>query len=116
MVLTSKDILFGFGMAGQLCFSARFIIQWIYSEKKKKSMIPLSFWYFSLVGGFIVLIYAILKKDPVFILGQAPGVLIYSRNIYLIKKRKKKVKERNRKMENKKTEEETQNISKKNID
>lgn len=64
----------------------RFIIQWLASEKAKKSVIPFSFWIFSLSGSIFLLIYAIYKKDPVFILGQAPNVLIYSRNIYLIKK------------------------------
>ena len=97
--LTSKDLLFGFGMLGQICFSARFIIQWIFSEKKKKSVIPVSFWYFSLIGGVILLIYAILRKEPVFILGQAPGIFIYSRNIYMIRKRDRKLKERRMKIE-----------------
>ena len=78
------------GLLGQLCFSARFIVQWIYSEREKKSVMPVAFWYFSLVGGIILLIYAIYLKNPVFIMGQAPGVLIYSRNIYLIKKNKRK--------------------------
>ena len=101
MTLSSKELLLGFGLLGQICFSARFIIQWIFSEKKKKSVIPVAFWYFSLVGGVILLIYAILKKEPVFILGQAPGIFIYSRNIYMIRKRDKKMKERRMKMERK---------------
>ena len=88
--ITMDRILVGVGLAGQLCFASRFIIQWIYSEKKKKSVIPLAFWYCSLIGGAMVLVYSIYQKDPVFIMGQAPGVFIYSRNIYLIKKRKKK--------------------------
>ena len=99
MTLSSKDLLLGFGILGQICFSARFIIQWIFSEKKKKSVIPVAFWYFSLIGGVILLIYAILKKEPVFILGQAPGIFIYSRNIYMIRKRDKKLKERRMRME-----------------
>ena len=74
------------GFIGQGLFSMRFIIQWLASEKSKKSVIPFSFWIFSLSGSIFLLIYAIYKKDPVFILGQAPNVLIYSRNIYLIKK------------------------------
>lgn len=74
------------GFIGQGLFSMRFIIQWLASEKAKKSVIPFSFWIFSLLGSIFLLIYAIYKKDPVFILGQAPNVLIYSRNIYLIKK------------------------------
>ena len=99
MTLSSKELLLGFGLLGQICFSARFIIQWIFSEKKKKSVIPVAFWYFSLIGGVILLIYAILKKEPVFILGQAPGIFIYSRNIYMIRKRDRKLKERRMKIE-----------------
>ncbi|MBC2850156.1 lipid-A-disaccharide synthase N-terminal domain-containing protein [Cetobacterium sp. 8H] len=76
------------GFVGQGLFSMRFIIQWIASEKAKKSIIPFSFWIFSLFGSILLLIYALYKKDPVFILGQAPNVLIYSRNIYLIKREK----------------------------
>lgn len=79
------------GFIGQALFSMRFIIQWIASEKEGKSVIPFSFWLFSLGGSALLLAYAIHRKDPVFILGQAPNILIYSRNIYLIKKRKAKV-------------------------
>ena len=86
---TMDKIFLYIGIFGQLCFSMRFIIQWIYRKKKKKSVIPIAFWYFSLLGGIILLIYAIYHKDPVFIMGQAPGVFIYSRNIYLINKNKK---------------------------
>ncbi len=86
---TMDKIFLYIGLFGQLCFSMRFIIQWIYSEKAKKSVIPVAFWYFSLSGGIILLIYAIYHRDPVFIMGQAPGVFIYSRNIYLIHKNKK---------------------------
>ncbi|MGL5056214.1 MAG: lipid-A-disaccharide synthase N-terminal domain-containing protein [Fusobacteriaceae bacterium] len=74
------------GFIGQALFSMRFIVQWIASEKAKKSIMPFSFWIFSLFGSLFLLIYALYKKDPVFILGQAPNVFIYSRNIYLIKK------------------------------
>lgn len=79
------------GFIGQAMFSMRFIIQWIASEKAKKSVIPFSFWIFSLSGSSLLLIYAIYRKDPVFILGQAPNLLIYSRNIWLIKKKNKVV-------------------------
>jgi lipid-A-disaccharide synthase-like uncharacterized protein len=72
------------GFAGQAMFSMRFIIQWIMSEREKRSMIPLAFWYFSLAGGLSLLIYAIHRKDPVFILGQGSGLFIYIRNLYLI--------------------------------
>ena len=73
-----------FGFAGQALFSARFIVQWIASEAKKQSVIPLAFWYFSLAGGVFLLIYAILRHDPVFILGQAAGLIVYVRNLILI--------------------------------
>lgn len=78
-----------FGYLGQGMFSMRFIIQWLASEKKKQSVIPHAFWYFSLLGGLIILIYAIHLKKPVFILGQAPGVFIYARNIWFIWHHKK---------------------------
>ncbi len=74
------------GFLGQLFFSARFIVQWIYSEINKKSIIPLAFWFFSILGGVTLLAYAIHRKDPVFILGQSAGLLIYGRNLYFIKK------------------------------
>ena len=77
------------GFLGQLFFSARFIVQWIYSEINKKSIIPLAFWFFSILGGLTLLAYAIHRKDPVFILGQSAGLLIYARNIYFINKQNK---------------------------
>lgn len=78
------------GFCGQAIFSARFIIQWFVSEKEKKSVIPIAFWYLSLVGGVTLLTYSIYKQDPVFILGQSTGVLIYSRNLYLIQRERTK--------------------------
>ena len=75
-----------FGLAAQLMFTGRFLVQWLASEKQKKSVIPVSFWYFSIVGGLILLAYAIYRVDPVFILGQALGVFIYARNLWLIKR------------------------------
>ncbi len=77
------------GFIGQAMFTMRFIVQWIASEKKKKSVIPISFWYFSLAGGLIVLFYAIHRMDPVFILAYLPGNFIYLRNLYFIYKKKK---------------------------
>lgn len=76
------------GFIGQALFSMRFIVQWIYSEKHKKSVVPIMFWYFSLGGGTVMLAYALHKQDPVFIVGQAAGLLVYSRNLYLIHKHK----------------------------
>ncbi len=77
------------GFLGQALFSMRFLIQWIYSEKKKRSVIPLAFWFFSLAGGLTLLSYAIYRRDPVFIAGQAAGVFIYTRNLQLIAREKK---------------------------
>ena len=79
-----------FGLGGQLMFTARFIVQWIASEKAGRSVIPIAFWYFSISGGAILLAYAIYRADPVFILGQSLGVFIYSRNLWLIYAEKKR--------------------------
>lgn len=76
------------GFMGQAMFSARFLIQWLASEKIKKSIIPNLFWWFSLAGGSILLVYAIHREDPVFIVGQGMGLFIYFRNIYLIYSKK----------------------------
>jgi len=72
------------GLVAQLMFSMRFLIQWIATERARASIIPETFWYFSFVGGILLLAYAIYRLDPVFILGQATGLIIYSRNIYFI--------------------------------
>jgi lipid-A-disaccharide synthase-like uncharacterized protein len=73
------------GFVGQGLFSARFIIQWLASEKAKRSVVPLAFWYFSLLGSLTLLTYAIYKRDPVFIVGQGSGIFIYLRNLYFIR-------------------------------
>ncbi len=79
------------GFFAQLLFSARFLIQWIASERAGKSVIPLLFWYFSIAGAGLLLIYSIYRKDPVFILGQSTGIFIYTRNLYLIRRERKTV-------------------------
>lgn len=79
-----------FGFIGQAMFTMRFLVQWIASERRKESVIPISFWYFSLAGGLIVLAYAIHRMDPVFILAYLPGNFIYFRNLYFIYKKKKR--------------------------
>jgi lipid-A-disaccharide synthase-like uncharacterized protein len=71
------------GLLAQLIFSARFVVQWIASERAKESVVPLSFWYLSLVGAVLLLAYAIHRRDPVFILGQSTGSFIYLRNLQL---------------------------------
>jgi lipid-A-disaccharide synthase-like uncharacterized protein len=76
----------GVGFLGQAFFSMRFLVQWIASERRKQSVMPVSFWVFSIGGGLTLLVYAVYRVDPVFILGQAAGLAIYARNLYLIKK------------------------------
>ena len=76
------------GLLGQLMFTGRFIVQWIASERAGRSVVPVAFWYFSIVGGLIVLAYGVHKLDLVIILGQLPGVVVYSRNLWLIHKGK----------------------------
>ena len=79
------------GFLGQGLFSARFLVQWIVSERRSESVIPVAFWVFSIFGGAFLLAYAIYRKDPVFILGQAAGMLVYARNLMLIRKNKKQL-------------------------
>jgi len=76
------------GLAGQFFFTMRFVVQWIATEKKKKSVIPVSFWYFSILGSIILLCYSIYRQDPVFILGQAFGMTVYFRNLHFVRKEK----------------------------
>ncbi len=78
------DLWLAVGFLGQGLFSARFIIQWLTSEKRGRSVTPISFWYFSLAGGVILLAYAIHRHDKVFIVGQAAGLLVYARNLMLL--------------------------------
>jgi len=78
------------GFAGQGAFFMRFFVQWLVSERNKKSTIPMAFWYFSIAGGLILLIYAIHLRDPVFITGQSCGLVIYLRNLALIGREKRK--------------------------
>lgn len=84
-VSTQAELLWViFGLLAQLLFTARFLLQWLASEKARKSVMPVAFWYFSMIGGVMLLAYAIHRSDPVFILGQALGVFIYARNLWLI--------------------------------
>ncbi|ATG89676.1 lipid-A-disaccharide synthase N-terminal domain-containing protein [Methylomonas koyamae] len=85
--MDSNDIIWlTIGLVGQSLFMMRFIVQWIHSERHQKSIIPVSFWYFSLSGGVIVLLYGIHRVDPVIILGQLPGTFVYARNLMLIRR------------------------------
>ncbi|WP_031435443.1 lipid-A-disaccharide synthase N-terminal domain-containing protein [Methylomarinum vadi] len=89
--MTEEMIWISIGFLGQGLFSARFLVQWLKSERAKRSIIPHAFWYFSIAGGLTLLIYAIHRMDPVFIVGQASGLLIYSRNLYFIQREKKRL-------------------------
>ena len=73
------------GFVAQGIFGARFLVQWVASERARRSVVPHAFWYLSLLGGTLLLVYAIHRRDPVFILGQLSGVLIYSRNLWLLR-------------------------------
>jgi lipid-A-disaccharide synthase-like uncharacterized protein len=74
------------GFIGQLAFTGRFVLQWLYSEYKKRSVIPVGFWYLSIIGSALLLAYAIYRQDPVFIVGQSFGFIVYLRNLQLIAK------------------------------
>ncbi|WP_116085275.1 lipid-A-disaccharide synthase N-terminal domain-containing protein [Tropicimonas sp. IMCC34011] len=78
------------GFGGQLLFTARFLIQWIASEKAERSVVPVAFWYFSVLGGLVLGAYAVYRRDPVFMLGQGMGLFIYSRNLWLIHAEKRR--------------------------
>jgi len=80
------------GLAGQSLFMMRFIVQWLHSERHKQSLIPVSFWYLSLFGGLIVLAYGFHRGDPVIILGQLPGTIVYTRNLMLISRKDQETK------------------------
>ena len=86
--LTTYELVFLIiGFVGQGLFASRFVVQWLYSEKKGKSYIPIQFWYLSIFGGIGLLTYAIFRKDPVIITGQLFGIFIYLRNLFLIYKK-----------------------------
>ena len=82
--MTTDQIWLGVGFLGQAFFSARFLIQWIASERLRKSVVPRAFWYFSIGGGLTLLVYALWRRDPVFILGQGAGLFVYARNLYFV--------------------------------
>lgn len=83
-VFSSPAFWLTLGFVGQGLFFMRFFVQWLASERQKRSIIPTAFWYFSILGGVTLLAYAIWRQDPVFILGQSTGLLIYTRNLYFI--------------------------------
>jgi lipid-A-disaccharide synthase-like uncharacterized protein len=85
--MTTEQLWLSLGFLGQAFFSMRFLVQWIVSERRRESVVPLSFWFFSIGGGLTLLAYAIYRRDPVFIIGQGAGLLVYSRNLYLIQRK-----------------------------
>ena len=84
-----EQIMVVVGFAGQGLFAMRFILQWLTSEGQRKSVIPVAFWYFSIGGGSVLLLYAIWRQDPVIICGQGLGLFIYFRNLYFIYRTRK---------------------------
>jgi lipid-A-disaccharide synthase-like uncharacterized protein len=89
--MTVEHIWLAVGFLGQALFSARFLVQWIASERKKESVIPVYFWYFSIGGGLTLLVYAVYRRDPVFILGQGAGLFVYLRNLYFIRRKPRRL-------------------------
>lgn len=90
MDFTIDSLWLAVGFAAQICFSSRFIVQWIASERAGRSIVPVAFWIFSILGGGLLLAYAIHRRDPVFIVGQAAGFIVYARNLRLIFKEKRR--------------------------
>lgn len=87
--MEAEKIWLAVGFTGQALFGARFLVQWLYSEKQKKSVVPVAFWYLSIFGGATLLAYAVYRLDPVFILGQSTGLFIYLRNLHLVSREKR---------------------------
>lgn len=84
--MSAEGLWVAVGFIGQAFFSARFLVQWLASEKARRSIVPTAFWFFSLGGGATLLAYALYRQDPVFIAGQSVGLLIYARNLMLIRR------------------------------
>lgn len=78
------DLLAAFGFVAQALFAARFIVQWIASERRRMSHVPVTFWWLSLSGGVLMASYGVLRRDPVIVFGQAPALIVYVRNLILI--------------------------------
>jgi len=91
--MTADQVWLGVGFLGQAFFSMRFLVQWIASERRKESVIPTSFWFFSIGGGLALFIYAVHRLDPVFMLGQGAGLFVYLRNLYLVRRKERRLAE-----------------------
>ena len=86
--MTTEQVWIGVGLVGQAMFSTRMLLQWIASERRQRSVVPSAFWYFSIAGGLALLFYALYRRDPVFIVGQGAGLVVYARNVYFIHKKR----------------------------
>lgn len=82
--ITAEHVWLAVGFLGQALFMGRFLVQWLSSERQRRSVIPVQFWYFSLAGGIVLFAYAVYRQDPVFIVGQLTGLFIYARNLFFI--------------------------------
>jgi lipid-A-disaccharide synthase-like uncharacterized protein len=87
------------GFTGQAIFTARFLVQWLASERCRSSVVPVAFWWLSLLGGSILLMYACSRQDPVIVLGQSLGVLVYVRNLMLVRKDRRRAEKARRRAE-----------------
>lgn len=90
--MESSRMWLAVGFLGQALFTMRFVVQWLQSERMRRSVVPEAFWYFSVLGGLTLLAYSIHRRDPVFIVGQASGLFIYLRNLYFIIRERKRLK------------------------
>jgi lipid-A-disaccharide synthase-like uncharacterized protein len=93
LALSANTVWVGVGLIGQALFSGRFFVQWIASEKARKSIVPNAFWYLSIAGGLVLFTYACWRQDPVFIIGQGLGIFVYARNVYLLRVAQERVAE-----------------------
>jgi lipid-A-disaccharide synthase-like uncharacterized protein len=85
--MSAEQVWLAVGLIGQAFFSMRFMVQWVASERKGESVVPVSFWFFSIGGGLTLFLYAIYRLDPVFMIGQGAGLFVYLRNLYLIQRK-----------------------------
>jgi lipid-A-disaccharide synthase-like uncharacterized protein len=85
--MSGDQLWLAVGFLGQALFSARFLVQWIATERRRRSVVPREFWYLSVGGGLVLLAYALYRHDPVFVAGQAAGLFVYARNLYFIHRR-----------------------------
>jgi len=91
--MSAEHFWLSVGFLGQAFFSMRFLVQWVASERRGESVVPVSFWFFSIGGGLTLLGYAVYRMDPVFILGQGAGLFVYLRNLYLIQRKGRRLAE-----------------------